>query len=99
MKSLKTCLLISVFSVTGIAVAAPPMESAEYIAPAEPYSVLRGSMVPCYGNREKGAGRNIYLRHLEGEECPKRVATPIRKDKPDDEAVSPGIPFQQKTNL
>ncbi|UOF00072.1 hypothetical protein [Bdellovibrio reynosensis] len=99
MKSLKNPLLIFVFAATSFAVAAPPMESSEYIAPAEPYSVLRGSMVPCYGNREKGAGRNIYLRHLEGEECPKRVATPVRKDKPEDESVSPGIPFQQKTNL
>ncbi|XGC81190.1 hypothetical protein ACES2L_01685 [Bdellovibrio bacteriovorus] len=99
MKSLKKCLPIFFLFAVSIAVAAPPMESSEYIAPAEPYSVLRGSMVPCYGNREKGVGRNIYLRHLEGEDCPKRVATPVRKDKPEDESVSPGIPFQQKTNL
>lgn len=78
---------------------AVPQETTEYISPAEPHSVLRGTLVPCYGNKEKGVARNVYLRHLKGEECPKRTATPVRPEKPDDESVSPGIPFQQKTHL
>lgn len=69
----------------------------DFVAPAEPATVLRSSVVPCYGRNQTGVGRRTNMSYVEGERC--SVPQPVearRPDRPDHESDDPGKDFKKR---
>ncbi|AFY00070.1 hypothetical protein [Bdellovibrio bacteriovorus] len=69
----------------------------DFVAPAEPTTVLRSSVIPCYGRNQSGIGRKTNMSRVEGERC--AVPQPVearRLDRPDHESDDPGRDFQKR---
>ncbi|MFV3407415.1 hypothetical protein ACNH6C_02330 [Bdellovibrio bacteriovorus] len=69
----------------------------DFVTPAEPATVLRSSVIPCYGRNQSGIGRKTNMSRVEGERC--SVPRPVearRLDRPDHEVDDPGKEFKHR---
>lgn len=69
----------------------------DFVAPVEPTSVLRSTVIPCYGKNQSGIGRKTNLSRIEGERC--SVPQPVearRLDRPDHDTDDPGRDFKER---
>lgn len=69
----------------------------DFVTPAEPATVLRSSVIPCYGRNQSGIGRKTNMSRVEGERC--SVPQPVearRLDRPDHEVDDPGKEFKHR---
>ncbi|MFV8256609.1 hypothetical protein ACNQKP_02315 [Bdellovibrio bacteriovorus] len=69
----------------------------DFLAPVEPTTVLRSSVIPCYGRNQAGIGRKTNMSRVEGERC--SVPQPVearRLDRPDHEVDDPGKDFNRR---
>ncbi|CAE78019.1 hypothetical protein AB1A82_01720 [Bdellovibrio bacteriovorus] len=69
----------------------------DFVTPAEPMTVLRSSVVPCYGRNQAGVGRRTNMSYVEGERCSvPQPAEARRLDRPDHEVDDPGRDFRPR---
>lgn len=78
------------------AFAAVPSERgpSEYLAPTETLTVLKGRVSLCTLESPQGGRRGLSFIQLGKGPCPQAVRTPVGWDRPEEEPVSPGIPFR-----
>ncbi|KHD89002.1 MAG: hypothetical protein OM95_05955 [Bdellovibrio sp. ArHS] len=74
----------------------PERDSEQFIAPSESMTVLRGNLSLCKTERPHGGKAGLSFIQLGRGQCPAQIATPIGWDRPEEESVSPGIPFKGK---
>lgn len=88
------------FCAAEVQAALPITSQQEYLSPAEPQSVLRSSVVPCFNQEQTaaqdGIGRRMNLARIEGEQCSPRVSSPSLPDRPGHEANPANKDFQKR---
>lgn len=94
MKYLGGVFLAALFYASITSAALPP-SMGTYAAPtAESVTVLRGTTTLCTTSSPVNGVRGLSFIQLGKGRCPPYVFTPVGWDRPEEEADSPGIPFQ-----
>lgn len=71
--------------------------SAEYLMPSDSITILRGPMSFCRAERpQKGSRSFSYLQFGQGKCSGPTSTSRVGWDRPEDEPVSPGIPFKAR---
>ncbi|KYG69270.1 hypothetical protein AZI87_08700 [Bdellovibrio bacteriovorus] len=91
-----SALVLTAVVDTVFAAIPPERDSAQFIAPSESMTVLRGNVSLCNSERPHGGKKGLSYIQLGKGPCAAQVATPIGWDRPEEEATSPGIPFEGK---
>lgn len=95
--------ILTVFFVTvpfarRVIAAAPSSQSSEeYLIPSDSITILRGPMSFCRASKPQNGVRGLsYIQFGRGKCSTPASTTRIGKDRPEDEPVSPGIPFRNR---
>lgn len=91
---MKAFLIIFLFAGTTMAAVPIGRETAEFVAPTESLTVLRGSTTLCTGESPFGGHRGLSFIQLGSGKCPEKFSKPVGLDRPEEEVNSPGIPFK-----
>lgn len=79
------------------AVVSSPQSTAEFLMPSESITILRGPLSFCRAERsQKGARSFSYLQFGQGRCSGPASSSRVGWDRPEDESVSPGIPFKAR---
>ncbi len=93
-------IVATFFCAAEVQAALPTITQQEFLSPAEPQSVLRSSVVPCFNQEQtaaqNGIGRRLNMARIEGEQCSPRLASPSLPDRPDHEANPSNKDFQKR---